>query len=364
MARVRTRGKDGRAHTIEIYIGRGVDGKPQYWYGTYYGPKHKAKQYAQEMEAKLKRRVGPKGAAMTLGEYLQDVWLPGVKGTVTARTLETYAWHVRRLIPVVGELPLFDLTAGALQDALKGLDASALTKRQIINTLKTALRQAVAWRHITEDPTDGLRTPRVPRKRRDVLTKDELHRLLVAAEGYKHYPIIRLLALTGIRLGEALGLKWNDVDFERSRILIRRSIDTRARDFKPEGDEAKTANSERAVALDQETMAILAEMKRERMKGKVSPLKLGDTLVFGDGARPVRHEAVNRTLNRALKRAGLRHIRVHDLRHTVASILLDEGVPLPTVADMLGHRPDTTTRVYAHVLRRTVGAAQILHPDK
>lgn len=362
MAQIRHKGAN--RYLISVYLGRGSDGKRQYHNEMFYGTKPQARVYAAELEVKLKRRVGPAKSAMTLGEFLQEKWLPGIRASVSARTFETYSQHVNRLIPAVGHLPLYGLAGGDLQECLAGLQGlSPITIRKLVGTLKTALRQGAAWGKygITADAVSGLRTPRVPRKRRRVLTKEELHRLLAAARDFKHYPVIRLLALTGIRLGEALGLKWDDVDFERSRILIRRSIDTKARDFKPEGDEAKTANSERPVALDPETMAILAEMKREKMKGKVSPLKLGDTLVFGDGTRPVRHEAINRTLSRALKKAGLDHIRVHDLRHTAGSLLLDAGLPLTFVADALGQVPETTARVYAHAVRRQDrSAAEIL----
>lgn len=86
--------------------------------------------------------------------------------------------------------------------------------------------------------------------------------------------MLRLLAVTGMRPGEALGLKWEDVDFARGTVTVRRSVDVRKRRLKPEGDEAKTAGRERTIKLDEETLAALAELKRERTKGKVSPCGL------------------------------------------------------------------------------------------
>lgn len=182
---------------------------------------------------------------------------------------------------------------------------------------------------------------------------------------YKHYLILRLLIVTGMRLGEVLGLKWADVDFEQGTITIRRGIDTRKRQFKPEGDETKTAGSERTIKMDKETLDLLAAARHERLKQrtriKVSSLRIDDMLIFGDGVRPLGEDAVRKTLRRALKTAELPRIRVHDLRHSIASILIDAGVPLATVAEFLGHStPSTTVSTYTHKLRRAKSAAGVL----
>jgi len=363
MAQIRKR---GRGFTISVYLGEGPDGKKRFYHETFYGTKVQARVRAAELEAELKkdRLFGPKPKGESLGEYL-DRWLERVKGTVSERTWETYEWHVRRLKEAIGGLPLAGLTAGQLQDALAALEGTPLTRKKIIGTLKTALRRAVAWGDIQDDPTKGLLLPRVPRKRYRVLAREDWVKLLEAAKGLKHYPLIRLLAVTGMRLGEALGLKWADVDFERGTVTVRRSVDVRKRRFKPEGDETKTPASERTVRLDRETLDVLAALKREQARGRVAFLRQEDALVFGDGTRPMSEVKARLALKRALKRAGLPDIRLHDLRHTVASLLLDAGVSVTTVADLLGHStPATTVGIYAHAVRGGRSAVDLLRSDK
>ncbi|MFZ5591215.1 MAG: site-specific integrase [Bacillota bacterium] len=171
-----------------------------------------------------------------------------------------------------------------------------------------------------------------------------------------------LLAVTGMRLGEALGLQWNDVDWEKGTVTVQRSVNVQKREVKPD---TKTAGSRRTLPLDAETLNVLQQLYTREKKGKVQSLQR-NTLVFhaeNDPSRPLREKAVRLTLARALAAAGLPHIRVHDLRHTAGSLLVAAGVPLPTVAEFLGHSsPATTAAVYAHAVGRKVNVADVL-PD-
>lgn len=361
MAQIRKRGK---GFTISVYVGKGPDGKKRFHHETFYGTLQQARVRAAQLEAELKKDLlfGPRPKGETLGEYL-DRWLNRIRDAVTERTWETYSWHVRRLKEVLGRLPLAGLNAGKLQDALAGLKGSPLTKKKLAGTLKTALRRAVGWGELPSDPTQGLVMPRVPRSKRTVLTRDEWLRLLKAIEkSRKHRALLRLLAVTGMRLGEALGLRWEDIDLAAGTVTVRRSVDTRKRCLKPEGDETKTRAAERTVKVDPETAGALAALKKEQAEKKVAPLRRGSALVFSeDGRTPLSECAVASALRRALRRAGLPKMRVHDLRHSVASLLLDAGVPVTAVAELLGHStPAVTVSLYAHALRRGESAVTAL----
>jgi len=366
LAHVRRRGP--YTYEIRVYLGRDASGKKKYLIETFHGTKGQAQRQGAELEVLHRPRVsGPQKAAVTLGEYLEKRWLPKVKTAATERTGETYEWHVRRLLPAVGHLPLYGLTAGDLQDALDSLQGSPVTRRKIIGTLKTALRQAVAWGLIPSDPTEGLLLPRKPSRTHRTLNREQLIRYLGAAGRTQHPAILRLLAVTGMRLGEALGLKWEDVDFDRGTVTVRRGIDTRRSRSKPEGDETKTPAARRTIRLDGETLALLAELKQRQAKQKVLPLRQEEAFVFTNLAtgKLVSIHAVHRAHRRALKLARLPHIRIHDLRHTAASVLLDAGVPVTTVADLLGHStPATTVALYAHPIRRGQALAELLDSQK
>lgn len=360
MAQVRRRGPNN--YTITVYLGRDKDGKRKYHNETFYGGITKANLRAKELEVefKLKRKTGPKALAMTLGEYL-DEWLE-VKD-VSERTAEKYAWHVKRLKPLLGDLQLYNIGVFEIQKSLLNLtDVSPRTKKDIYATLRTAMRDAVKFKRLSSDPTIGLSPPRNPRIERKVLNYNELNKMLEVAKDYKHYPVIRILAVTGIRLGEVLGLKWQDVNFDKGTLTIKRSVDCRHRTIK----ETKTAGSVRTLKLDPVTLQILSDIKGQKVGEKVRPINLDDELTFHtEDHRPLREGAIRKTLNQALKKAGLDHIRIHDLRHTAGSILLDSGVPLATVASFLGHStPATTASVYAHAIRGGESIAKFLESDR
>lgn len=356
MAQIRRRGPN--RYLISLYLGRDAQGKRKYHNEYFHGTKTEAQQRAAELHLALKRRRGPASLAMTVGEYLKS-WLEKIEGTVSERSFGTYAYHVKRLVPMVGQLSLYELTAFELQTALGKLKGCPKTIKDSFGVLKTALRQAVAWGLLNTDPTAGLRAPRVPRKEKKVLTPGELEKLLEAAEGYKHYPVIRLLAVTGARLGEVLGLSWKDIDFMHGTVTIRRAVNTRKRKLK----ETKTAASERTLKIDEKTLEVLKLLKRQQEQNrKVIKLKPEEYLIFtAPDGRPVKDSAVRKTLRLALKKAGLGRMKPHDFRHTAGSLLLDAGYSLPVVAAFLGHSsPATTAAIYAHAVRKGANVVDAL----
>jgi len=342
------RRKGPNKYLIMIYLGREEkSGKKKYYSEVFNGKLTEARLRAAELEASLKKYTGP-AKSMFLGQYLEN-WLAKIEGTVSERAHRTYSWHVRRLKEALDRVPMYNLTAYELQEALSRLGGlSPRTLKGLYGTLRTALRQAVAWGLLPSDPTVGLRAPRVPRRERKVLTQEELRALLEAAKSYKYYLVLRLLVLTGMRLGEVLGLKWQDIDLKKGTLTVKRAADGRNRKLK---QQPKTASSERTFKLDEETVRLLAAHKKEQ---KVVAMKNRDSgLVFSHEGRVVREDAIRRTLNYALKKAGLPRIRVHDLRHTAGSLLLDAGYSLSVVASFLGHSsPATTAAVYAHAVRK------------
>jgi integrase len=357
MAQIRKRGRE--SYLISIYLGKDARGKRRYYTETFRGTEKEARYRMAELEVKHRRPSGPKTAAMTMGEYL-DRWLSNIEGTVAERTLETYTLQVKHLVAAAGPLALYGLTGFDLETRLKSYfktkSLAPSTIRCIYGVLRTALRRAKADGVIADDLAASLRPPKVARKGRRVLTSEELVRLLGAAREYKHGLVIRVLALTGLRLGEALGLAWQDVDFELKTLTVRQSVDVRVRKV---NDRLKTDASRRVLVLDQETLALLAEHRREQGKSRVVNLQ---GLVFrAEDGRPVRAEIVRVTLRRALAKAGLARIRVHDLRHGAGSLLIDAGQPLASVSQFLGHSSTATTAaVYAHPVRRGASLAEVL----
>lgn len=349
MASIRKRGDN--SYQISIFLGRDKTGKQDVHRETFYGTKTQAKKYADKLESQMKEKVGPKNKIMTIGE-LFDFWLDNIEDDVYERTYEKYEYHVRKLRPIVGDLSLYTLTPLILKETLKeGIDPnlSDRTKKDLYTSLRTALNYGASFDILREDLMKGVKAPKVSHKEREVLKLNEIKIFLDYAKEYKHYIILRILALTGLRIGEALGLKWQDVDFESNIIQIVRATNIRSRKLK----DTKTVNSPRVIEMDDETMEELRQLK------KTNKAQLQD-LVFNEAGRPLRYNAVRMAKERVLIKAGLHHIRLHDLRHGVGSIMLDGGAPLTVVASALGQKPATTAQTYSHALRKGKSIASLL----
>lgn len=349
-------------YTISIFLGRDKNGKRIYKYETFHGNLTQARQREAELKASL-RSVGPKKSAVYLGDYF-DLWLDNIEESVEETTYRIYSYHIKKLKPVVGDLTLYGLTADMLQERMKNKfnNLTHKTQKGIYATLRTVLRKAVASGLISSDPTVGLSIPRGKQQEHNVLNQEELLKLLDVLKEYKHHAILRLLAVTGMRVSEVLALKWKDIDFKKCTVTIKRAADTVKRKLH---DKTKTPASTRTIKLDDETIQILKKHQEEQSKYSITPLKKNEGLVFRTpDNRVIRYGAVRSTLMRALKRAGLEHIRIHDLRHTVATILLNNGCSLSLVASLLGHaNVGVTATIYTHKNRGGESLLNVIDPD-
>jgi len=331
---------------IIIYLGRDASGKEDYYYETFYAPrKSLVQERERELNKQLKTKSGPRQAISTVGELLL-FWLQDLEdlGQAQERTIETYNGHIKKLLPVVGELQLYNLTAFAIQDAMKGqfTSVSSRTRKNYYSTLRTALRAGYGWGLMPTDITGGIKTPRVETPEKQTLSFEQLQLLLETKE-YKHYLIVRMLIVTGARLSEILGLRWVDVDFETGKISIIITVDSRNRKTK---NRTKTKSSKRNIILDRETLEYL---QKKKQAVKVISLKEDERLVFtGDDGRPMRHRAVELTLHRMLKKAGLPKMGLHNLRHSVLTNLNNVGICIADILALSGHADIDSLKTYIH----------------
>jgi integrase len=251
---------------------------------------------------------------------------------------------------------LRSLTPEQIQFALgKLLDAGLArrTVRQVHMVLRRALKQAVLWRMLPSNPSDAVKPPRPDRKELRTLNEEEVRLLISTTSGTRQHALWVLLATTGCRLGEALGLRWSDVDFEGSIVTICRALQAQ-RGVGLTFVEPKSARSRRTLPLPAETVSVLAEHRRDRDTDRQ---QAGDQwqetdLVFTTpigGPRNPRN--LTAPFHIALRRAGLPRVRIHDLRHSAATHLLTKGVHPKVVQDLLGHSTIAITLdTYSHVL--------------
>ena len=293
----------------------------------------------------------------TTGKYLEQ-WLEDTaRPSVRPKTYDSYRLNVQRLLPLIGSIRLGNLSPAHVQSAYAALHRRGLSPRSIHHAhtvLHGALGKAVRWGMITRNPTDGATRPRIPRREMNTLNRDEVQRLFEATEEDQcHHALWVVLATTGLRLGEALGLRWEDIDLERGRLTVRRALQ-RQRQKGLVFVEPKSSHSRRTVDLAARTVATLTRHRILQNKARLKSGAAADapySVFCHENGLPLDASGVTRRFDKILKAAGLPDIRVHDLRHTAASLLLLGQVHPKVVQEMLGHSTITLTLdTYSHLV--------------
>lgn len=225
------------------------------------------------------------------------------------------------------------------------------TVRYIRTVLHIALKRAQKWGYIVSNPVDGTEAPTVRRPEIRPLTPEQARTLLAAAEGDRLDALYRVALALGLRIGEALGLTWADVDFATSTLRVRRSL--QRIDGKLSFKDPKTAKSLRTLTMP--SMLVTA-LRQHRIRQLEERLIAGEAwheqdLIFTNTiGRPLEPSNVLKRFKALLRDAGLPQQRFHDLRHCAASLLIAQGVHVKVVADILGHAQlATTSDLYAHI---------------
>lgn len=289
-----------------------------------------------------------------LGRWLKD----RVRDTVRPSTYERNGTLVRlHIAPALGTLKLKGLTPAHVRWFYRekldsGLSGGTVHKMHVV--LHKALGQAVRDGLIPRNVTEAVKVPRVGRKEITPLTAEETKRFIEAARGEDRFEALYVLAVTtGMRQGELLALKWDDVDLERGVLRVRRTI-TRLNGTFALG-EPKTAKSRRSVKLTSLAVeALRAHLGRQLEEiDRTGSLYRDQGLVFATEAGTLVNPTNlrQRSFAKLLKRAKLPEIRFHDLRHTCATLLLVRNVNPKIVSEMLGHSSiSITLDTYSHVL--------------
>ncbi|WP_333743140.1 site-specific integrase [Streptomyces ardesiacus] len=232
---------------------------------------------------------------------------------------------------------------------------SPLTLAYVHSVLKSALEHALREEEIPRNVARNVRTG-TPRPRRfEPLTADEARQFLAAARGHRLHALFELALHTGLRKGELLGLRWEDLDLAGGTASIRRTLQ-RITSSGLTALPTKTKRSERRIALPTPCLRSLEQHRdRQRKEREAAGAAWEDSsYVFTrpDGA-PIEGSTLTRHFNILLRQAGLRRIRFHDLRHSTATLLLEQGVELVVIKELLGHAHiGVTATVYAHVRLR------------
>lgn len=318
----------------------------------------------RECEQKLKElRTSLKGAEterpkadMTFGAWLDYWYQTDCKPTIRPKTQADYENRIyQHIIPELGHIPLAKLTPGDLQRFYVRLKREGrllrrseygpgLSDRMVKSchvTCRVALDKAAAQGLILKNPAAACKAPATHPREMQVLTQEEMQRLLIQAREDGCYELLLLELSTGLRRGELLALRWDDLDLTTGELRVERQVQ------RVKGEltvtQPKTRASSRSIILPAPTLEVLKSYRRSVDSRWIfpSPVKMDS---------PLDPAAVRKKLAAVLERAGCRHVRFHDLRHTFATNALEHGMDIKTLSAVIGHVSSATTlNVYAHV---------------
>lgn len=307
---------------------------------------------------------------ITFGGYLTERWLPGQRSQLKSTTFHSYESNIRlHVLPTLGNVPLGRLAPQDL-DALYGrlLESGRRNKsgdgpglspssvRYVHRILRKALGDAVRKGTLTRNPAALADPPKRSTKKREgemrVWTSAHLQTFLSSLNGQRLAPAFVLAAHTGMRRGEVAGLRWSDIDLEAKLIHVRQNAVVV--NYEMRLTDVKTTNGRRTIDVNDDVVRALQAWRRKQAEER---LLLGagyedHDLVFArpDGS-PTHPELFSSTFDRIVDRSALPRIRLHDLRHTHATLLLKAGVPIKVVSERLGHATASfTLDVYGWVL--------------
>ncbi len=303
---------------------------------------------------------------MRFGDWMEYWYENHCKPKIRPTTQETYESRIRlHIVPELGHIPLNKLTQNDLQQFyarlkkngrkrfadLYGEGLSDRMVRMCHATCRSALEKAVQDGLIRVNPAIGCKLP--PKKAREmqVLTREELQRFLIQAQAEGYYELFLLDLATGLRRGELMALQWDDLDFETGVLNVNKQVyDVRGQ---LQISEPKTKNSIRKIVLPPAVVAVLKEYRKTVDSRWMFPSPVKEDA-------PITPGVVRKRLQLILEHAGCKHVRFHDLRHTFATLALQNGMDVKTLSAMLGHvSAATTLDIYTHItddMQRTAAA--------
>jgi integrase len=343
---------------VRIFLGRDANGKRHYHNHKVRGTKTDAQTW---LNGALRR--------LDLGEPIEQTtelcsgfferWLESaVKQRIRTRSYDLYKQRVHSyILPEIGKKRLAEVRPEDIQNFYAKLQKHGLrasTIRHIRGILSNAFKQAVRWQLLRQNPVAMTDPPMMTRSEMAALDRDQARLFLQAAEGERYYPVYALMLATGCRPGEVFGLKWSDIDWQAGTVTIRRALYWLRQGRGWEITEPKTDRSKRTIPLSVSVVKTLQAWKRSQAEDRLragSEWKNLDLVFTKLVGVPLDLETIRDPFKAILKRAGLpTSIRIYDLRHSCATILMAEGENPKVVSERLGHSSvKTTLDLYSHV---------------
>jgi integrase len=301
---------------------------------------------------------------LRLGEYLVERWLPLMKPSLKESTWDSYRRNIElHIVPELGGIPVQKLTADRLDrfyaEKLAGgrRDGRAAglapkTVRHLHTILHKALHDAERKGLVLRNVAAAADAPAARAPEMKTWTAPQLRSFLAAMAEHRLEAAFVLSATTGMRRGEILGVRWTDLDLARRRLSVQQAIVSVA--YAITVSTPKTARGKRSISLDPITVVALQHHRRRQQTERLNlgqPFNDLDLVFTREDGGPIHPDYFSQLFNRTVKKLGLPRIRLHDIRHTYASLGLAAGVPTKVMSERLGHATTAfTADVYTHVI--------------
>jgi len=367
MASIKENRKNGKiiSFKFRVFLGRDGDGKQQFKTKVWKADKNYSEERLRKLAEKeaaiwerkeLEMYQEQKGkfipSEISFADFVKNEWLPSISnGESRATTIEFREYILKTILPYFEGMRLADIDSKKAADYLdylktfkknpKGETLSAQTCKHHYSTLNLIFAYAVKHRLIDINPMVDVESPKLTKRKVDAFTKSESLRFINEIE---KLPIVQktmyyLLLTTGIRRGECFGLQWRDIDFENALLFINRNVVYTTKRGAVVGA-PKTDNSYRTIPLTSKTIRLLEEYKRvENPRAKEAFLFHAEE----DQTKPRDPSYITKHMKKLMKKAELPSMSPHDLRHTCATLLLQNGADIKSVQDILGHADARTT---------------------
>ncbi len=358
--------KRGNSWAVVIEVGRDPrTGKRVRKWHSGFRTKRDAERARTELLSRLDHGTYVSPDRRTVGGYLEEDWLPAVKARLTPSTWDSYARNIRlHITPELGPIPLQALTAARLNEFYALLSSNGRrdgrgglapkTVRYLHGIIHKALADAARWSLIQRNVADQADPPAIRSTAPEMKTwtADELARFLDFVADDRLYAAWVLAATTGTRRGEVLGLRWSDVDLDASRLSVRQTLVSVA--YETKFSAPKTSRSRRSISLDATTVTALRAHRKHQLEERMawgSAYHDSGLVVTREDGTSVHPDRFTQMFDKHVKHSGLPRIRLHDLRHTHATLALAAGVHPKVVSERLGHATVAfTLDVYSHAV--------------
>lgn len=296
----------------------------------------------------------------SVGEYLEEWLARKTAAGLKASTVRSYRLHLdQHLLPTLGKIKLADLRpqhidraylAITKKSAARGRTLSPSTLNRIHATLRSALNSAVKRRELVHNPAAHVELPRPTKPQMRTWSATELRAFLTAIEGERLYPLYLLAGLVGLRRGELAGLRWQDLDLDSGTLNVVQQLVQVGHAVVEQSP--KTASGTRVVHLDPVLVKAMRTWRARQSEERLAwgpAYQEGERLFTREDGSDLHPEAITKTFLRLVRRSGLRQIRLHDLRHTSATLAVSAGEDARLVMRRLGHSSiAVTVNMYTH----------------